>query len=148
MRMHKIIETFADKTLEVETDNLFDTALSVSDFVKSLNAGRFRTVDQSFQTDGPNDRVKMIFTVNKNFDRKTKATISFSVFGEYEKLSKRKGLLMVRIKGKIETVLSASEGIASSALDDFYLKNIYKILIENTKDSYNKLLKQVKKEFP
>ncbi|MAH43305.1 hypothetical protein CL614_06355 [archaeon] len=145
--MRKITETFADNSFEVETSNLFDTTLSIGDYVESLKLGKFKVIDQSFRTDGPSDVAKLIFTINKSYDKRTKSMIRFSIFGDYDKMNKQKGILVVRLKGTIETAMAASEGVATNALNDFYMKDIYKILIQRTKDHYTKVLKQVKKEF-
>ncbi len=145
--MRKITETFADNSFEVETTNLFDTALSIGDYVESLQLGKFKVIDQSFKTDGPSDVAKLIFNINKKYDKRTKSIINFSIFGDYDKMNKQKGIVIVRVRGKIETEMSSPEGIATNTLNEFYLKNIYKILIERTKTHYDKVLKKVKKEF-
>ncbi len=145
--MHKITESFGDRTIEIEASSIFDTALSVNDFVQSLDLGKIDIIDQSFKTDGPNDIVKLIFAVKKKFDSRTKAVIIFSIFGNYEKMSQKQGTLNIRIKGSMETTMSPEQGLASQAMDEYYQKNIYKILIEKTKDIYDYTVKQVKKEF-
>ena len=145
--MHKITESFGNRTIEIESPNIFDTALSISDFVKSLSLGKVSVIDHSFKTDGPTDVVKLIFDIRKNFDSRTNAIINFSIFGNFEKVSQKKGILNVKIKGSMETTMAPEQGIATKALDEYYLKNIYKILIEKTKDTYDYTVKRVKKEF-
>lgn len=144
--MHKIIESFADQSFEIETSVPIDAALRIVDLVKSLEKGRFKLLDQSFQTDGPSDVAKIIFNVQKAFDKRTKAIMAFSIFGEYDKLSK-KGAISVRIKGRIEATMPPEKGVILSAMDDYYLKNVYKALIEKAKDTYESTVKIIKKEF-
>ena len=145
--MHKITETFGSRTTEIESINIFDAALNVNDFAKSLGIGKVILIDQSFKTDGPTDVVKLIFKIQKRYDIRTKAVIHFSIFGNFEKLSQKKGTILVKIKGSIETEMSPTEGMAAKAMDEYYFKNIYKILIERTKDTYDYVVKKVKKEF-
>ncbi|MFH1420569.1 MAG: hypothetical protein ABIG30_01220 [Candidatus Aenigmatarchaeota archaeon] len=135
--MH-ITETFIDRSLNIESDNVFDTILSINDFVSRF--GHTNTIDQSFQTNGPQRRAKMIFELVKHLDSRTSYNLLFKIFGENDSLS-------VRMQGSVSTVESESKGFVSSVWNEFYFKRLYKDLRSRSEKNMNEIIHAVKKEF-
>ena len=139
----ELSEIVFDESADIETGAVFETTVSLKDFVESMEKGNVKIEDQSFLTNGPRQKAKLIFTLKKNFDKRTSMIIHFSVFGE-----SGENMVSVRIKAEIKTKApEETEGFMGAVVDEYYMKKLYEKLRSHVKDTAKEIYNTIEKEF-
>lgn len=135
--METITETFFQKKIILETNDIYSTALEIKDIVSAF--GNIIVKKNSYQTDGPRKRVFLSFKVTRPVDKISGAKIAVDINGE----SNSTGLLSISIAGEFNSFLRFSSGFVSHVFYEYYRDNIFPVLKDETENDTKRILQQI-----
>ncbi len=135
--METITETFFDKKIILETDDIYSTAMEIKEIVSPF--GSVVEKKNKYETDGPRKRVALSFEVTRPVDKISGARINVDITGE----SGATGLLSINITGEFCSFLRFKNGFVSQVFYEYYRDSIFPVLKDETESEMKKIFQQI-----
>ncbi len=140
--MH-INEILLEKNFDIETKNLYNTAIEFTDRIADMGFGKPDEIQNSYLTDGPVKKTNVVFDIVKYVDSFSKVVFSFSITGETHYAEKEK-MPVLNIHMNIAFITDITEeGPVSEALIEYYLKSVYTKTRKRVEDDSNTLYTRI-----
>jgi len=116
-----IEETFLSREFTFETANPYKTALEIEDRLKNL--GNFIERKNTYETDGPDHRVVVVFDIVTKIDEYSKIMVFVELFGN-KTTESTKGTITVKTSFILKTEIN-EYGTVSQAFGEYYVSKFF-----------------------